>query len=146
MREAVAEAESRIASISARWPAATKVAGDIIAGLKAEARGVPPTVVSDSRVPVRNPEVRGPLGVYDYDHLDEALSGKGVNVATLPPIPTLASGDGDLMQYEALNLADGRRSIGEIRDVLTGRYQPVPADFLAAYFAQLAAAGVVTWK
>jgi hypothetical protein len=50
------------------------------------------------------------------------------------------------MEYEALNLVDGRRSVAEIRDVLTGRYSPLPQEFVAVTFDRLAAAGIVTWK
>jgi len=48
--------------------------------------------------------------------------------------------------YEALNLADGTRSISEIRDVLAGRYAPVPVTAIAEYFELLARAGAVSLK
>ena len=34
---------------------------------------------------------------------------------------------GEVLAYETLNLVDGKRSVSEIRDTLTGRYEPVPA-------------------
>ena len=45
--------------------------------------------------------------------------------------------------YEAINLVDGKRSISEIRDILTGRYDPVPLPEVAEYFELLAKAGAV---
>jgi hypothetical protein len=59
---------------------------------------------------------------------------------------TALPGDAELIAYEALNLTDGKRSVSEIRDVLTGRYEPVPPEFLSAHFDRLARAGVVSWK
>ena len=46
----------------------------------------------------------------------------------------------------ALNLADGKRSVAEIRDVLSGRYAAVDIAAVTAYFDRLAKAGGVTWK
>jgi hypothetical protein len=53
---------------------------------------------------------------------------------------------GDVLAYEALNLVDGRRSVSEIRDVLTGRYAPVPLAELAEYLELLARARVLGWR
>ena len=90
---------------------------------------------------MRNPDVRGPLGVYYYDHLQEVLG------ADAPRDVALTRRDnGDVLAYEALNLIDGRRSISEIRDVLTGRYAPIPAGEVAEYLELLARAKVVSWK
>ncbi len=145
VRETLAEAESRLASISRRWPETAKAVSDLVTRLKAEPVNVPAAASGDARVPVRDGEVRGPLSVYYYDYFTEALAAKGVKESTLPPVPTI-DGDAGLMQYEALNLANGQRSVAEIRDVLSGRYSAVPLDFVAAYFERLAAAGIVSWK
>ncbi len=98
------------------------------------------------RVPVRNPDIRGPLSVYYYDHFSEALAARGVNEASLPKVPALSGGNADLLEYEALNLADGRRSLSNIRDILTGRYAPVPIAFVAATFERWTQAGIVTLR
>lgn len=80
------------------------------------------------------------LDVYYYDHLTARGAGEQPAEATTLP------GDADLFAYEALNLTDGKRSVSEIRDVLTGRHQPVPVAFLSAHFDRLARAGVVSWR
>ena len=90
----------------------------------------------DARVPQRSPGVRGPLDVYYYDHLAETLGSR-------PEAALFGRPRGDVLAYEALNLADGTRSISEIRDVLSGRYEPVPLSAIAEYFELLARAGAV---
>ena len=97
--------------------------------------------VRDARVPVRNPDIRGPLSVYYYDHLSEVL-GPDANTAT-----ALAGREhGEVLAYEALNLADGKRSVSDIRDVLTGRYEPVPVKEVADYLELLGRAKVISWR
>jgi aminopeptidase YwaD len=146
VREAVTEAESKLASLAARWPSTSAAVRDLSARLKTEATPVSASAAGDARVPARNPEIRGPLGVYYYDHFSESLASKGVSVASLPPVPALESGNAEVLEFEALNLADGRRSISEIRDLLSGRYSPIPLAFVAAHFERWAQAGIVTLK
>jgi len=146
VREAVAVNEARLLSIERRWPSTAAPARDLAAWLMREPVVVPTGGARDARVPVRDPEIRGPLGVYYYDHFSEALAARGVSESTLPSLPALDGVDAGLMEYEALNLADGRRSVAEIRDVLTGRYAPVPLNFVAICFERLARAGIVSWR
>jgi hypothetical protein len=94
----------------------------------------------DPRVPLRNPEVRGPLDVYYYDHLREVL-GRDAEIAT----PLDGRADGPVLAYETLNLVDGKRSVADIRDVLSGRYAPVPIGMIASYLDVLAKGRVVRW-
>jgi len=63
--------------------------------------------------------------------------------ASLPLSPTTRTTP---CSYEALNLADGKRTVAEIRDVLAGRYQPVPVAEVAEYLELLVKARVVNWK
>ena len=95
----------------------------------------------DRRVPVRTPEVRGPLGVYYYDHLTEVLGPDATRDTALERRP-----NGDVLAYELLNLIDGKRSVTDIRDVLTGRYDVIAASEVAEYLELLARARVVSWK
>jgi hypothetical protein len=139
LREAVLTASETLRSVAALWPATAATVRDEDSALR---RGMPtaPRAHGDARVPVRNPEVRGPLDVYYYDHLEEVLGHDR-------PQPALARRDnGEVLAYEALNLVDGRRSVAEIRDVLTGRYGAVPVEELAGYLDQLARAKVVSWQ
>jgi len=48
--------------------------------------------------------------------------------------------------YELLNLVDGKRSVAEIRDVLSGRYEPVPLGEVGSALDLLSRAGVVGWR
>ena len=137
VREAYATGDARLASLARRWPSAASAG-----------RHETLTVAAgrDARVPVRSADVRGPLKVYYYDHEEESLAQRKVDVASLPALPELDGLDDDFMAYEALNLADGKRSVGEIRDVLTGRYAPLPQAFVTGVFERLSRAGLVNWK
>jgi aminopeptidase YwaD len=97
---------------------------------------VPP---ADPRVPTRNPEIRGPLDVYYFSYLQAA--GVDASGAAL-----LAREGGDVLAYEAFNLVDGRRSVSDIRDILTGRYAPVPVAEIAGYLDLLAKAGALRYS
>jgi aminopeptidase YwaD len=137
-RETAAVASATLRSLGALWPSAAAAARE------AEPRAPAAPLVAvrgDARVPVRNPDVRGPLGVYYYDHLAEVL-GPDASVET-----ALSRRDGgDVLTWEALNLVDGRRSVQEIRDVLSGRYTPIPVAEVAEYLDLLARAHVVSWR
>jgi hypothetical protein len=140
-REAAAVAGETLRSLAARWPSAAAAARDEEARVRAVSSVPAATAGSDARVPVRNPDVRGPLGVYYYDHLSEAL-GPDTEVET-----ALGRREGgEVLTWETLNLVDGRRSVQEIRDVLTGRYAAVPVAEVTEYLDLLARARVVTWR
>ena len=101
--------------------------------------GIPSGAGRDARVPVRNPEIRGPLDVYYFSY----LAPPGASDPA-PPSPALVQRDGgDVMAYEAFNLADGRRTVSGIRDALAGLYGPVPLADVSGYFDILAKAGAV---
>jgi len=42
-------------------------------------------------------------------------------------------GDNGIITYDALNLVDGRRSIAQIRDILSAAYRPVTEEFVYQY-------------
>jgi hypothetical protein len=92
-------------------------------------------------VPARSPDVQGPIDVYYYDHLAEALGADAETATALT-----RRDDGDVLAYEALNLVDGRRTVAEIRDVLAGRYRPVPLAEVGEYLELLARARVIVWR
>jgi hypothetical protein len=107
----------------------------------------PPT--SDRRVPIRAPGLLGPLNVYYYDYFTEAPGAERAKGGTLlrPAEGALAKReDGEVLVYEALNLADGKRTVSDIRDALSGRYAPVPLSAVAEYFELLARAGAVSFR
>ena len=80
--------------------------------------------------------MRGPIDVYYYDHLDAALGDPDRK-------PTALEQRGGPFAFEALNFVDGKRSVSEIRDLLTGRYSPVPPAEVAEWLDLLAKADVV---
>ena len=41
---------------------------------------------------------------------------------------------------------DGKQSVSDIRDILTGRYEPVPLKEVADYLELLVRAKVITWR
>jgi len=63
------------------------------------------------------------------------------------PRPRLLSrepdGEGASFGYEALNLVDGHRSVGEIRDELAATIGAVPIEAVAEYLDTLARLGVI---
>ena len=93
----------------------------------------------------RRPEPKGPLGVFGYDYFEDHARAAGI--AT----PKLLSytGDGksgsdeDGYAYEALNLADGRRSAQQIAECLSAEYAPVPTELVVEYLQALQKIGVV---
>lgn len=141
LREAEEVESETLASLSRLWPVslpATSPRGgaDDVAVLSAGARDA----AEDRRVPVRGPGIAGPLGVYYYDYVAEAL-GAEASRAKLS-----RREGGDILAYEAFNLVDGRRTVSEIRDILTGRYAPVPAAEISEYLDMLARARAIEWK
>jgi hypothetical protein len=88
---------------------------------------------------VRSPKIVGPLDVYYYNYLADVL-GAGSDSGPL------AKREGGVLAYECFNLVDGRLTVSEIRDELTGRYAPVPLSEITAYLDLLAKAKAITWK
>ena len=81
----------------------------------------PPPPTTDRRVPIRAPGIVGPLNVYYYDYFAEVPGADPAKGGTLfPPAEgALAKReDGEVLVFEALNLADGKRTVSDIRDAL----------------------------
>ncbi|HXG64442.1 MAG TPA: DUF4910 domain-containing protein [Blastocatellia bacterium] len=89
------------------------------------------------RIPAR--KVIGPMNVYYYDYIAERASADDLrSIESLNARP-----GGDIIQYEILNLVDGKRSIKEIRDYIAAAYGPVPIEDVANYLRLLEKIGVV---
>jgi hypothetical protein len=149
--EAITTARETLRSIAALWPSTATAVGKEDERLREIASLVRPPAAADGdkRVPVRNPEVRGPLDVYYYNQLTAMLGSSGGGsaaggVSTETALSRRARSD--VLTYEALNLVDGNRSVSDIRDTLSGRYEPVPVSEITEYLNLLATARVVTWK
>ncbi|HEV2867319.1 MAG TPA: PqqD family protein, partial [Allosphingosinicella sp.] len=83
----------------------------------------------------------GPMNGFGYSWFDDHLAR-----ARLPRPRLLAreiEGEGPSFGYEALNLVDGRRSVGEIRDELAATVGAAPVEEVAEYLATLARLGVI---
>jgi hypothetical protein len=138
MREAIETGIAELESVARLWPSTADAVAEETAQMRAELSAAPRP--ADPRVPVRNPEIKGPLEVYYFNYLRRAGAGADADAAKTA---LAAREDGGLLAYEALNFADGKRSISEIRDALSGRYASVPLSAVAEYFEMLARAGAV---
>jgi len=94
-----------------------------------------------SVIPERSPDMRGPVNFFrpEYgrwwlmektgdEHFDQKVA--------------LAQ-RGEYFMYEALNFADGKRNVVEIRDAVSAEFEPVPVAEVAQYFEFLQKLGVV---
>ncbi len=84
----------------------------------------------------RNQEPRGPMWGFDYSYLEDQLDRRSL------PSPALLShqglwGSGPEYAYEVLNLVDGERSAGDIRDAVSAIYGPIPMDLVWGYLETL---------
>jgi len=132
-REAAAEGIEALQTVARLWPSTAAAVAAEAERLRSQIPSPERGGMPDSRVPVRNPAIRGPLDVYYFNYLVEA----GVDAAES------ALDAGGPLSFEAFNLVDGKRSVSEIRDILAGRYGAAPLPAVAAYFDVLAKAGAV---
>ena len=139
-REAAVAGIQALESVAALWPSTAAAVAADVRRLRATMPAAPSSASRDARIPVRNPGIVGPLNVYYYDYFAD------IPGADFSKIALASREDGDVLAYEAVNLADGKRSVSEIRDVLSGRYAPVPLPAIAEYFDLLAKAGAVTFR
>ena len=83
----------------------------------------------------------GPMNGFGYSWLDDQLEQRGL------PRPRLLAlepeWEGPSFGYEALNLVDGRRSVGDIRDALAATVGRAPVEEVAEYLETLARLGVL---
>lgn len=89
----------------------------------------------------RSGEPKGPMDGFGYSWLDDHLKKAGLEKPAL--LSREPIWDGPSFGYETLNLVDGRRSVGEIRDQLAATVGPAPVEEVAAYLAVLERLGVV---
>lgn len=84
---------------------------------------------------------QGPMNGFGYSWFDDRLARAGLTRPRLLAREPAWQGPG--YGYEALNLVDGHRSVGEIRDYLTATLGPVPVEEVAEYLDVLARLGVL---
>ena len=78
---------------------------------------------------------------FGYSWFDDRLARAGLTRPRL--LAREPEGEVASYGYEALNLVDGRRSVGEIRDELTATLGAVPVEEVAEYLDVLARLGVL---
>lgn len=83
----------------------------------------------------------GPMSGFGYSWFDDRLARAGLTRPRL--LSREPEGAGPSFGYEALNLVDGRRSVGEIRDVLAATVGRAPVEEVAEYLETLARLGVL---
>lgn len=86
----------------------------------------------------RNQEIKGPMSAFGYEYLPDHYGAEKTRALKLLGIPR-----GHEYAYEALNLIDGRRSVLEIRDILSAIYGPVPVEHVTEYLAALESIDVI---
>jgi aminopeptidase YwaD len=143
---AVVESISHFAPLSPEVRAETAA---FLAGLEALV-GAPagpaprPSASPDAAVVYRRAAApKGPMVGFGYDYLLDKSAALGL------PAPALLHrtglwGNGAEYAYEALNLVDGRRTAGEIRDALAAIYGPLPEAEVEELLRTLARIGVLT--
>jgi hypothetical protein len=87
----------------------------------------------------RVPAVTGPMTVFGYDWFEDHHAG--------PPTALLsfrgARGTGSEYAYEVLSLVNGRRTVSEIRNIVSAEFGPVPIPVVLEYLQQLERAGAI---
>ncbi len=97
---------------------------------------------SDRLVPRRTDDLRGPVNFFRPEYGGMWLAKKTGDPDFRSKV-TLAK-RGHYVLYEALNFANGKRTIGEIRDAVSAEYGPVDAADVEQYFRFLESVGVVS--
>ena len=103
-------------------------------------------VPNPASLPVPGPVYRrvlrqGPMDGFGYSWFDDHLARAGLTRPRL--LDRTAEADGPSFGYEALNLVDGQRSVGEIRDELGATVGVAPVEEVSEYLDTLARLGVL---
>lgn len=90
----------------------------------------------------RNSGIKGPMEAFGYEFARDKLGEQKHKALRLLSFQG-PRGSGEDYSYEVLNLADGKRSVSEIRDAVSAIYGPVPLDLVDEYLQALSTIGVV---
>ena len=134
----VVESMSRFGEVP---PAVRQEADRFLAGLR-EMMGVNSADAAGGLVYRRAPEPKGPMGGFGYDYFQDRTGAKGIAAPALLKREGLWGGGAEYA-YEALNLVDGKRTVGEIRDALAAIYGPVPLPEVTEYLEDLEKIGIL---
>jgi hypothetical protein len=101
------------------------------------------------RVPHRVAEF-GPLNYPNYDVLRDRLGAERAHaIKLLDPNASklLATQDrGGLYAYEIANFVDGKRTLAEIRDAVSGELGPIPFEIVSDYLRACEQANVIAFR
>ncbi len=86
----------------------------------------------------KNPDIKGTMHAFGYNFIDDKL-GKTKAAALLLP----KENSGNLKCYEALNLVNGKRNVGEIHQLLTAQFGAVSISALEEYLTALQSIHVI---
>ncbi|HEX5043649.1 MAG TPA: DUF4910 domain-containing protein [Candidatus Polarisedimenticolaceae bacterium] len=140
-RQYRASEEAVLASLGRFGPVPDAVGADarrLLEGLVPARTGPPPR---PSGTVYRRVRREGPMDGFGYSWFDDRLAAAGLPKPRL--LERTPDGEGPGFAYEALNLVDGRRSVGEIRDALAASVGTAPVEEVAAYLDTLAKLGVL---
>jgi hypothetical protein len=116
-----------------------------VAGGRAGMANVTAAAATDGKylaeVPVRDPQIRGPVNFFRIEYGRWWLIDKTGDEHFERQVPL--SKNGHYLLFEALNLADGKRNVAEIRDFISAEYEPVNVADVEQYFRFLESVGVV---
>jgi aminopeptidase YwaD len=93
----------------------------------------------DTRVPVRNPAVKGPLAPGSEWVREKAGAASG-------SIAIARVANSDDVTYEIVNFIDGTRTVSEIRAAVSAEFEPLELKSVVEYIDLLARAGAITFK
>jgi len=95
-------------------------------------------------VPERDMAIRGPVNFYRPEYGRWWLTDKSGHEGFDSKIPLARRGH--YVMYEALNFVNGKRTVSEIRDLVSDEFEPIPVEEFSNYFGFLASVGVVKMK
>jgi aminopeptidase YwaD len=92
-------------------------------------------------IPSRTAEIRGPVNIFRPEYGRWWLIDKTGDEHFERKLGIAERGE--YTYYEALNLANGKRSVAEIRNVLSAEFEPIPAADVYQFFKFLEGVGVI---
>lgn len=113
-----------------------------IAGVGSAEAVAEPQSAAGGEVCYRRREPKGPLWGFGYSWFEDRFSKTGLDRPGLLSFEGLW-GSGAEYAYEVLNLADGRRTVHQVRDAVAATYGPVPLELVRGFLAALEAIDVV---
>ncbi|UTW55901.1 M28 family peptidase [Kordiimonas sp. SCSIO 12610] len=90
----------------------------------------------------RNKDLKGPMFAFGYNYLTANLGADEAAKLSLPKEKNLWGASG-AYGYEALNLVDGKRSVQEIRNILSAEFGPVSLESVLEYLKALKSINVI---